>query len=172
MKKSFFILLLASATIPILSSQENNSFNENGLEELFSYLDNLAYDASELQKKAEAKGLADSHTDEMIELDNRISEAIRSYKNGRYGDAENQFESSLNLANQLLSFSETNITTEPDKKIEYIKYTVCPGDTLWNIASSRMESSFFWPLLWDANKENITNPDFITPGTILLIPAK
>lgn len=51
-------------------------------------------------------------------------------------------------------------------------YTVARGDSLWKIAG--MEKiygrSLYWPILHDANREAIRNPDLIYPGQTLTVP--
>ncbi len=63
-----------------------------------------------------------------------------------------------------------------EKKIN--SYTVgtwaIDKDCLWNI-SGKMEiygDPFQWPKIWQANTDQIRNPDIIHPGQILKIPAK
>ena len=63
-------------------------------------------------------------------------------------------------------------------------YTVVKGDCLWNIAAMKLGSPYFWPAIWEANKNRIVNaeyfyearhrslsdPAFIYPGQVLKIP--
>jgi len=49
------------------------------------------------------------------------------------------------------------------------KYVVRRGDTLWDLASSRMGDPYDWPLIWQDNKEKIEDPHWIYPGQVLLI---
>ncbi|HEY5648716.1 MAG TPA: LysM peptidoglycan-binding domain-containing protein [Nitrospiria bacterium] len=51
------------------------------------------------------------------------------------------------------------------------KYIVQEGDTLWDITQTYFQDSFLWPKLWKTNKE-ITDPDLIYPGNIILIPGE
>lgn len=46
-----------------------------------------------------------------------------------------------------------------------------PGDHLWRIASQRYGSGFQYTLIYDANKDQIRNPDLIYPGQIFTLPA-
>lgn len=64
-------------------------------------------------------------------------------------------------------------------------YTVVKGDCLWKISVLKYNSPYFWPAIWDANKNGvvnkdefydprhkaITNPDLIYPGQVLRIPT-
>jgi LysM repeat protein len=51
------------------------------------------------------------------------------------------------------------------------KYVVKEGDTLWAISnqSGNYSDSFQWPLLFKTNRDEIVDPDQITPGQVLVI---
>jgi nucleoid-associated protein YgaU len=53
-------------------------------------------------------------------------------------------------------------------------YQVQRGDYLWRIAGMDKiyQGSKFWPLIYDANRSQIQNPDLIYPGQNLTIPRK
>ena len=48
---------------------------------------------------------------------------------------------------------------------------VRPGDTLWDLAAAHLGDPMKWPLLHDANRGTVRNPDLIYPGQALRIPA-
>jgi nucleoid-associated protein YgaU len=50
------------------------------------------------------------------------------------------------------------------------QYTVQPGDTLSGIAQARYGNASLWPRLFEANRDQIDNPDLIFPGQVLRIP--
>ena len=64
-------------------------------------------------------------------------------------------------------------------------YTVVKGDCLWKISKMKYNSPYFWPAIWDANKngvvnakdlkhkshQTIHNPNLIYPGQVLKIPV-
>jgi LysM repeat protein len=64
-------------------------------------------------------------------------------------------------------------------------YTVVKGDCLWKISKMKYGSPYFWPAIWDANKNGVvnkdqltnrrhkavTNPNLIYPGQVLRIPT-
>lgn len=64
-------------------------------------------------------------------------------------------------------------------------YTVVKGDCLWKISKMKYGNPYFWPAIWDANKngvvnadqlsnprhKRIPNPNLIYPGQILKIPT-
>jgi nucleoid-associated protein YgaU len=51
-------------------------------------------------------------------------------------------------------------------------YTVVSGDTLSKIAKKFYGNANAWNAIFQANKEQIKNPDLIHPGQVLRIPAK
>ena len=53
-------------------------------------------------------------------------------------------------------------------------YQVQRGDYLWRIAGMDKiyQGSKFWPLIYDANRSQIQNPDLIYPGQTLTIPRQ
>lgn len=46
-----------------------------------------------------------------------------------------------------------------------------PGDHLWKIARQRYGSGFQFTLIYEANKDQIRNPDLIYPGQIFTLPS-
>jgi nucleoid-associated protein YgaU len=50
-------------------------------------------------------------------------------------------------------------------------YTVVAGDSLSKIAKKIYGSANRWKEIWEANKDQIKNPDLIHPGQILKIPG-
>jgi LysM repeat protein len=50
-------------------------------------------------------------------------------------------------------------------------YTVVTGDTLSQIAQSKLGDESRWPEIADLNKDQIDNPDLIFPGQVLKMPA-
>jgi len=51
-------------------------------------------------------------------------------------------------------------------------YTVKRGDSLWWIAKYKdvYDDAFLWPIIYNANKDQIKNPNLIHPGQKLKIP--
>jgi nucleoid-associated protein YgaU len=50
-------------------------------------------------------------------------------------------------------------------------YTVKPGDTLSKIAKETLGNANAYMKIFDANKDQLTDPDKIKPGQVLRIPA-
>jgi nucleoid-associated protein YgaU len=51
-------------------------------------------------------------------------------------------------------------------------YTVKPGDTLSKIAKELLGSASAYPQIFEANRDQLSDPDKIKPGQVLKIPAK
>ncbi len=51
------------------------------------------------------------------------------------------------------------------------EYIIKKHDTLWDISDTKLEDAFLWPKLWNVNPD-IENPDFIYPGTKIIIPSR
>ena len=49
-------------------------------------------------------------------------------------------------------------------------YTVKPGDTLSKIAKELLGNATAYMKIFEANKDQLTNPDLIKPGQVLRIP--
>lgn len=49
------------------------------------------------------------------------------------------------------------------------RYTVKQGDTLWGISGKYLYSPWQWGHLWDANRDQIHNPDLIYPDQVLVL---
>ena len=57
---------------------------------------------------------------------------------------------------------------EPEAKY----YTVVKGDSLSKIAKQYYGDAMKYPVIFDANKPMLTDPDKIYPGQVLRIPPK
>lgn len=51
------------------------------------------------------------------------------------------------------------------------EYIIKKSDTLWDISNSKLQDTFLWPKLWNANP-HISNPDLIYPGQKITIPSR
>jgi len=51
-------------------------------------------------------------------------------------------------------------------------YTVVAGDNLTKIAKHFYGNANDWKRIFDANRDQLANPDLIKPGQVLKIPAK
>ncbi|ENV7738537.1 LysM peptidoglycan-binding domain-containing protein [Neisseria gonorrhoeae] len=59
-----------------------------------------------------------------------------------------------------------NLEVRPDAPE---RYTVKQGDTLWGISGKYLYSPWQWGRLWDANRDQIHNPDLIYPDQVLVL---
>ena len=50
-------------------------------------------------------------------------------------------------------------------------YTVVSGDSLSKIAKRQYGDAQKWPVIFEANRDTIKDPDLIHPGQVLKIPA-
>ena len=50
-------------------------------------------------------------------------------------------------------------------------HTVVDGDTLWDLAQRYYQDPFDWRRIWEANRTDITDPNLILPGQMLVIPG-
>ncbi|MBQ0770138.1 MAG: peptidoglycan-binding protein LysM [Bizionia sp.] len=57
------------------------------------------------------------------------------------------------------------------KEPEALFHTVVSGDTLGKIAKKYYENAMKYPVIFEANKPMLTDPDKIYPGQVLRIPA-
>lgn len=59
-----------------------------------------------------------------------------------------------------------------DAKPKEIMYTVVKGDHLWGIAKKKehYDNPFAWPKIYQANRDQIKNPDLIYPKQVFKIP--
>lgn len=51
-------------------------------------------------------------------------------------------------------------------------HTVVKGDTLWDLAQTYYGNPFEWRRIWDANRDQVSDPNLILPGWELTIPGK
>ena len=54
--------------------------------------------------------------------------------------------------------------------VGFAQVTVMPGDTLSALAQSWYGDASKWPIIFEANRDQIVNPNLIFPGQILRVP--
>jgi hypothetical protein len=52
------------------------------------------------------------------------------------------------------------------------RYVVVPGDTLWSISNRFLKSPWKWNELWKLNEAQISNPNRIAPGDVLILDRR
>ena len=50
------------------------------------------------------------------------------------------------------------------------RYTVKPGDTLSKIAKEMLGDASAYPRIFEANRDQLSDPDKIKPGQVLQVP--
>ena len=68
--------------------------------------------------------------------------------------------------------SRVDTTAEKIGKPVSELYTVKPGDTLSHIAKHFYGKASAWNTIYDANRDQLDNPDRIQPGQVLRVPAR
>ena len=66
--------------------------------------------------------------------------------------------------------SGSSSTGTPAQERE-VSYTVQRGDSLSKIAQDQYGDGKKWKAIFEANRDQITNPDLIHPGQVLKIPS-
>ena len=79
----------------------------------------------------------------------------------------------------LLAVGNTEGIARVDDQLDVVKsepeatyYTVVKGDSLSKIAKEVYGDAMKYPVIFEANKPMLTNPDLIYPGQVLRIPPK
>lgn len=67
----------------------------------------------------------------------------------------------------LPGFAQTQETAAAQRRT----HEVVKGETLWDLAGRYLGNPFRWPLIADANRAEVTDPDLIFPGQVLVIPS-
>lgn len=66
--------------------------------------------------------------------------------------------------------TEDALSGEVGTLLPEVTYTVAKGDTLSKIAKGHYGKASRWPLIFEANRDQLDNPDRIKPGQVLRIP--
>jgi len=120
--------------------------------------------------------------------ENKLNEGKKLIDELRYSKAKDALDESARLAEtakqKALAAKQKPVAPPPavvEKKVEkapppppkpgFSEYTVVKGDCLWKISKSKdvYGDAYQWPLIYDANKDQIKNPDLIYPKQVLKI---
>jgi nucleoid-associated protein YgaU len=63
------------------------------------------------------------------------------------------------------------VTIDPNAKAAAATYTVKSGDTLSKIAKEHLGNANAYMKIFEANKDQLSDPDMIKPGQVLKLPA-
>jgi len=105
----------------------------------------------------------------MIQYTVVAGDTLRGIAHRFYGD-ENQWRRIFNANRDQLSDPHP-IPTEQVLRIPLFNYTVVPGDTLRGIAQRFYGDENQWPIIYNANRDQLDNPDVIFPSSLLRIPS-
>ena len=76
---------------------------------------------------------------------------------------------------KLVAGPKTDVDVDVDVDVEIeeelVTYIVKPGDTLWSIAKTYYGTGEKWSIIYDANKNEISNPELIKVNQTLIIPT-
>lgn len=70
------------------------------------------------------------------------------------------------------SGSSSTAPTPQSQAAQSRTYTVVAGDSLSKIAKREYGDASKWPKIYDANRDQIKNPDLIHPGQVLNLPRE
>lgn len=97
-------------------------------------------------------------------LDLYVSVNLKQYKEYSTKTVEITIKQEKTVATSTTSRSTSSSTTSSTT------YTVVSGDCLWNIAKKFYGSGSQYTKIYEANKDQISNPNLIYPGQVLIIP--
>lgn len=102
----------------------------------------------------------------LTEIEQRIT-ALEAEIEALRAEIENLKSQKVELQAKLEELKETW------RRCQYGQYKVIEGDWLSKIASMRnvYSDGKKWPMIYEANKDRIKNPNLIYPGWVLLIPT-
>ena len=130
-----------------------------------------------------------------MNLREKYNHAIQTAKNFRMDGSAQDRDGKLHFSGTVASEAEKNaiwdaIKTVPDWRNDVVAdikvvpkpgvgapvssmktYTVKKGDTLSKIAKEYLGDANDYMRIFDANKDQLTDPDMIKPGQVLKIPA-
>lgn len=127
-------------------------------------------------------GIAEPNSTVRIYLDNELVGTTQADDSGRWTmtldrtvapGSYNLRVDQLDAGGQVVARSEIPfVRAEPLRDLPPGRVVIIqPGDHLWRIASQRYGSGFQYTLIFDANKDQIRDPDLIYPGQVFTLPA-
>jgi len=70
----------------------------------------------------------------------------------------------------IVSSVQESVVRETANAPEIKTYTVAAGDCLWNIAKKYLGDGARWTEIYELNRDQISNPNLIYPGQVLVMP--
>ncbi|HSF18354.1 MAG TPA: peptidoglycan-binding protein LysM [Vicinamibacteria bacterium] len=132
-------------------------------------------------------GTKESDQERSAKLENRVRklglevEALKIDVKGDTATVKGKAASQSAREKILLAVGNTNGIAKVDDRLEVVEkkkepeaqfYTVVKGDTLSKIAKTHYGDAMKYPVIFEANKPMLTDPDKIYPGQVLRIPPK
>ena len=111
-------------------------------------------------------GLFDKDPDKK---DNAGNKPKADFSNVRGGSADNAGKPKADFSN-VRGGSSSTASSRAD--VEVRTYTVVAGDSLSKIAKREYGDAQKWRQIFEANRDQIKDPDLIHPGQVLTIPAE
>lgn len=129
--------------------------------------------------KAKEAGAMEKAPAKYKSAEDKLAEAERMINQRRYGKAKKLLEEATQLAKmaEQAALAPEKAPMVSATKPEPIQakpgsYVVVKGDCLWNIADQKeiYDDPFQWPLIYQANRDQIKNPDLIYPKQNFNVP--
>ncbi len=86
-------------------------------------------------------------------------------------DTANPEEGQTNPDVETQTEADKDVVIDTETEIADEFYEVIPGDCLWNIANQYYGKGSLWDVIYQANRDRITDPNWIYIGQKLVIPA-
>jgi nucleoid-associated protein YgaU len=160
--------------------------------ELTQELSTLQKEVNELKAKESGMQAYDDCIDELYAMVGTDRDGVNNFRN-KIGAFEAKFSnddiSNDDLQAELDALKDNKISALPefynkvhsqlqnklnnrDWKPKEINYTVVRGDHLWGIAKKKdhYDNPFAWPMIYNANRDKINDPDLIYPKQVFRIP--
>ncbi|MDA3933748.1 MAG: LysM peptidoglycan-binding domain-containing protein [Gammaproteobacteria bacterium] len=107
----------------------------------------------------------------IVELVTAIPQVHRVVDQMQVGTAETAIDSATNAAPPTDPMPGEPVVTEPTHTGAGGSHTVVSGDTLWKIAEQHYGKGNAYMKIFEANRDQLDDPDQIKPGQVLKIPV-
>jgi nucleoid-associated protein YgaU len=115
-------------------------------------------------EEVQAKGAAETAAGAIDEMKRQVEARLAAMQQAA-GEEERKRQEEADLAD-----FKRQLHAVDQAKAAARTYTVEPGDSLGAIAQSLYGNAGRWPEIFEANRDQISNPDLIHPGQVLRIP--
>jgi nucleoid-associated protein YgaU len=127
---------------------------------------------------------SEEEAEEQVELDEKEVYEVKAGDNlwgialEEYGDGfmwtkiaeENNLKTpGILLVGQKIKLPKLEVEKE-EVMVDAGQYTVVKGDSLWKISVKVYGDGYAWSKVWEANRDQIANPDLIEIGMVLKMP--